>query len=115
MLQNIPHAFVFYDEQIARLQKRLTERKITIKVSDNAVLLLGSLGYDPNYGARPVKRVIQQYLENELAKGILKGDFGEEDTVFVDTEISMVAGDQLPQQKLVFHKLSAPGAMQNVH
>lgn len=74
-------------------------------VSDAAVQLLGSLGYDPNYGARPVKRVIQQYVENELAKGILRGDFKEEDTVLVDTEVTAFANGQLPQQKLVFRKL----------
>lgn len=74
-------------------------------MSDAAVQLLGSLGYDPNYGARPVKRVIQQYVENELAKGILRGDFKEEDTVLVDTEVTAFANGQLPQQKLVFRKL----------
>lgn len=76
-----------------------------IIMSDAAVQLLGSLGYDPNYGARPVKRVIQQYVENELAKGILRGDFKEEDTVLVDTEVTAFANGQLPQQKLVFRKL----------
>ena len=57
-----------------------------INITDAAVDLLGSLGYDPNYGARPVKRVIQQNIENELAKGILRGDFKEEDGILIDTE-----------------------------
>ena len=104
-----------WHEQIERLQKRLIEKKITIKVSDSAVLLLGSLGYDPNYGARPVKRVIQQNLENELAKGILRGDFKEDDMIFIDTELSAISGDQFPQQKLVFHKLSMPESLQSVN
>ncbi|KAH7846794.1 hypothetical protein Vadar_018253 [Vaccinium darrowii] len=57
--------------QLERVQKRTADRKMNITVTDGAVQLLGSLGYDPNYGARPVKRVIQQNVENELAKGIL--------------------------------------------
>lgn len=75
-----------------------------IKVSEGAIQLLGSLGYDPNYGARPVKRVIQQYVENELAKGILRGEFKDEDTIVVDTEVTAFGNGQLPQQKLVFRK-----------
>lgn len=76
-----------------------------MQVTETAVELLGSLGYDPNYGARPVKRVIQQYVENELAKGILRGEFKDEDTVLVDTEVSAFSNGQLPQQKLVFQRL----------
>ncbi|KAI5068367.1 hypothetical protein GOP47_0016712 [Adiantum capillus-veneris] len=94
--------------QLVRVQERLKDKKITTKVSESAVQLLGSLGSDPNYGARPVKRVIQHYVENELAKGILRGEYKEDDTVFIDTEVSAFAGGQLPQQKLVFKKLSAP-------
>ena len=78
-----------------------------IRVSDAAVQLLGSLGYDPNYGARPVKRVIQQNVENELAKGILRGEFKDEDTILIDTEVTAFSNGQLPQQKLVFRKLAA--------
>lgn len=78
---------------------------MNIKVTDAAVELLGSLGYDPNYGARPVKRVIQQNVENELAKGILRGEFKEENTILIDTEVSAFSSGQLPQQKLVFKRL----------
>lgn len=78
-----------------------------IKVSDGAVQLLASLGYDPNYGARPVKRVIQQHVENELAKGILRGDFKDEDSILVDTEVTAFGNGQLPQQKLTFRKLGS--------
>ncbi|XP_009365844.2 LOW QUALITY PROTEIN: chaperone protein ClpB3, chloroplastic [Pyrus x bretschneideri] len=91
--------------QLDRVQKRIADRKMKIKVSDAAIQLLGSLGYDPNYGARPVKRVIQQYVENELAKGILRGEFREEDTVFIDTEVTAFSNGQLPQQKLVFRTI----------
>ncbi|KAL3636576.1 Chaperone protein ClpB3, chloroplastic [Castilleja foliolosa] len=90
--------------QLERVQKRIADRKMKIQVSDAAIQLLGSLGYDPNYGARPVKRVIQQYVENELAKGILRGEFKDEDTVFIDTEVTAFSNGQLPQQKLVFRK-----------
>ncbi|KAM5581274.1 hypothetical protein ABKV19_010481 [Rosa sericea] len=76
-----------------------------IQVSDAAVQLLGSLGYDPNYGARPLKRVIQQYVENKLANGILRGKFKEEDTILVDTEVTAFSNGQLPPQKLVFKTL----------
>lgn len=90
-----------------RVQKRVADRKIKIEVTDAAVQLLGSLGYDPNYGARPVKRVIQQNVENEIAKGILRGDFRDEDTILVDTALTAFANGQLPQQKLVFRKLNS--------
>jgi len=94
--------------QLERVQKRLKDRKINLQVSESAVHLLGSMGYDPNYGARPVKRVIQQSVENELARGILRGDYKEEDTVLVDTDLTAVAGGNLQQQKLSFHKLHVP-------
>ncbi|CAN4079433.1 unnamed protein product [Withania somnifera] len=90
--------------QLERVQQRLTDRKMKIQVSDAAVQLLGSLGYDPNYGARPVKRVIQQNIENELAKGILRGNFKDEDTILIDTEVTAFSNGQLPQQKLVFRR-----------
>ena len=95
--------------QLERVQKRVADRKIKIQVTDAAIELLGSLGYDPNYGARPVKRVIQQYVENELAKGILRGEFKEEDTVLMDTEFTAFSNGLLPQQKLVFRRL-VPGS-----
>lgn len=90
--------------QLERVQKRLADRKMKLRVTDTAVQLLGSLGYDPNYGARPVKRVIQQNVENELARGILKGEFKDEDTILIDTEVSAFSNGQLPQQKLVFKR-----------
>ncbi|KAL9996595.1 putative ClpA/B family, AAA+ ATPase domain, ATPase, AAA-type, core, Clp, repeat (R) [Helianthus debilis subsp. tardiflorus] len=91
--------------QLERVQKRIADRKLKIVVSEAAVDHLGTLGYDPNYGARPVKRVIQQYVENELAKGILRGDFKGEDTISIDTEVTAFSNGQLPQQKLVFKRV----------
>ena len=96
--------------QLERVQTRLKDRKIKLQVTESAVQLLASMGYDPNYGARPVKRVIQQSMENELARLILKGEIKEEDTVMVDTELTSVAGGGLPQQKLTFKKLEATDA-----
>lgn len=93
--------------QLERVQKRVADRKMKIQVTDAAVELLGSLGYDPNYGARPVKRVIQQYVENELAKGILRSEFKEDDYILVDTEVTAFGNGQLPQQKLVFRRLES--------
>lgn len=84
----------------------MADRKIRIDVSDSAIEFLGNLGYDPNYGARPVKRVLQQYVENELAKGILRGDFKDEDVILVDTEVTVPANGQLPVQKLAFRKFN---------
>ena len=92
------------------MQKRIADRKMKIEITDAAVDLLGSLGYDPNYGARPVKRVIQQNIENELAKGILRGDFKEEDGILIDTEVTAFSNGQLPQQKLTFKKIASETA-----
>eukprot|EP00897_Mesotaenium_endlicherianum_P008408 jgi/Mesen1/7596/ME000395S06752 len=90
--------------QLERVEQRLKDRKITLDVTDSAMALLATMGYDPAYGARPVKRVIQQHVENELAKGILKGQFGEDDVVVVDADIVVSGSDGRPTQKLVFRK-----------
>jgi ATP-dependent Clp protease ATP-binding subunit ClpB len=72
------------DIQVANLRKRLAERRITIDLTDGAKEYLAREGYSPVYGARPLKRAIQKYLENELALRILEGDFQEGDRVVVD-------------------------------
>ncbi|WP_202840024.1 ATP-dependent chaperone ClpB [Luteimonas saliphila] len=72
--------------QLRGLEKRLAERGIRIEVSDKAFDLLGNVGFDPVYGARPLKRAIQHQLENPLAQKILSGAFGNGDTVRVDAE-----------------------------
>jgi ATP-dependent Clp protease ATP-binding subunit ClpB len=72
--------------QMRGLEKRLGERGIRIEVSDKAFELLGNVGFDPVYGARPLKRAIQQQLENPLATRILRGEFGNGDTVKVDAD-----------------------------
>ncbi|HWG11603.1 MAG TPA: ATP-dependent chaperone ClpB [Rhodanobacteraceae bacterium] len=77
--------------EIARLQtqylaKRLQERQIDLELSDKAFALLGNAGFDPVYGARPLKRAIQTQLENPLASMILGGEFGAGDTIMIDAE-----------------------------
>jgi ATP-dependent Clp protease ATP-binding subunit ClpB len=71
------------DIQIARLASRLADREIVLEVDDAAAEWLGRHGYDPTYGARPLKRVIQRYLENTLATMVLNGDIGDGATVKV--------------------------------
>ncbi len=70
--------------QMAGLMQRLAERELALEVSDSALDLLGNAGFDPVYGARPLKRAIQQQLENALAQRILAGDFKPGDTIVVD-------------------------------
>ena len=72
------------DIQIAYLRRRLADRQIGLEVSAAALDRLGEAGFDPVYGARPLKRAIQQELENPLARRILAGEFGPDDTVMVD-------------------------------
>ncbi|MFZ8887577.1 MAG: ATP-dependent chaperone ClpB [Steroidobacteraceae bacterium] len=71
------------DIQVGTLQKRLADREIGLELEDAARDLLGEAGYDPVYGARPLKRAIQQQLENPLAQRILKGEFAPGSTVRV--------------------------------
>ncbi|XP_062218406.1 chaperone protein ClpB3, mitochondrial [Phragmites australis] len=91
--------------QLNRVKNRLKQQKIQLQYTPEAVKLLGSLGFDPNYGARPVKRVIQQMVENEIALGVLKGDFKEDDTVLLDVNSSAIAKGLAPQKKLVLQRL----------
>ncbi len=72
--------------QIAQLEKRLAERQLKLEISEAALDLLGNVGFDPVYGARPLKRAIQQQLENPLARQILEGAFASGDTIAVEAE-----------------------------
>ena len=72
--------------QLRGLEKRLGERGLKLEVSDAAFELLGNVGFDPVYGARPLKRAIQQQLENPLAQDILAGKFGSGDVIHVGVE-----------------------------
>ena len=72
------------DIQVARVQKLLDYRKVTLDLTDAARAWLGRVGYDPVYGARPLKRAVQKYLQDPLADLILKGEVKDGSTVKVD-------------------------------
>ena len=72
--------------QLAYLEQRLAERQLKLEVSDEALTLLGNVGFDPVYGARPLKRAIQQQLENPLAREILSGIYAPGETVVVGAD-----------------------------
>ena len=75
--------------QLNHLRERLADRKLRLEVSEAALDKVASEGHDPSYGARPLKRLIQQYIENPLAKRILDSQFTEGDTIYLD-----VTGDR---------------------
>jgi ATP-dependent Clp protease ATP-binding subunit ClpB len=77
------HMTVIVDIQLERLRKLLAERKITIALDKQAREWLADKGYDPAYGARPLKRVIQRHLQDPLAEKILAGEIADGDTVQV--------------------------------
>jgi len=70
--------------EVKRLEKRLEERSMRLALSESALDWLTDIGFDPVYGARPLKRVIQREVETNVARGILKGDFDDGDTIIVD-------------------------------
>jgi ATP-dependent Clp protease ATP-binding subunit ClpB len=72
------------DIQVARVQKLLNDRKITLSLTDAARAWLGRVGYDPVYGARPLKRAVQRYVQDPLADLILKGEVMDGSTISVD-------------------------------
>lgn len=84
------------DIQLSRLRKRLQERDMNIVLSDEAMNQLVAVGYDPVYGARPLKRAIQQEIENPLSVKLLSGEFVAGDTIKVDVDA---------QDRLTFDKL----------
>jgi ATP-dependent Clp protease ATP-binding subunit ClpB len=72
--------------QLARLRERLAERRIELEITDAAKEALAEAGWDPAYGARPLKRAIQRLVENPLALRLLEGDFADGDTIRVDAQ-----------------------------
>jgi ATP-dependent Clp protease ATP-binding subunit ClpB len=77
------HIRAIVDIQVGYLRRRLADRDMELTLDDSARDLLGEAGFDPVYGARPLKRAIQHQLENPLAQAILRGDFGPGDRVLV--------------------------------
>jgi ATP-dependent Clp protease ATP-binding subunit ClpB len=74
------------DIQIGQLSKRLQDRKITLHLTGGVKEFLADVGFDPVYGARPLKRAIQHYVEDELALKILSGDVADGTDVTVDVK-----------------------------
>ena len=72
------------DLQVESLQARLTDRRLTLEVSDAAKAWLAATGFDPAYGARPLRRLVQREIGDRLARGILAGEIADGDTVVVD-------------------------------
>jgi ATP-dependent Clp protease ATP-binding subunit ClpB len=89
------------DLQLVRLRERLAERGLSLELTDAAKEAIADAGWDPAYGARPLKRAIQRLLENPLALRLLEGDFGDGDTIRVDAQ----NGD------LVFERAGAAAAL----
>jgi ATP-dependent Clp protease ATP-binding subunit ClpB len=86
--------------QVERLRQRLGDRKISLKLADAALDFLAEVGYDPVFGARPLKRAIQRELETPIAKAILRGEFNDGDTIFVDIENERLCFKRLPAEIL---------------
>ena len=84
--------------QVDRLRQRLTDRKMALKLSSAALDFLAEVGYDPVFGARPLKRAIQRELETQIAKAILRGDFSDGDTIFVDVQNERLSFNRLPAE-----------------
>ncbi len=80
--------------QVERLRQRLEEKQIDLVLTDPALDFIAEVGYDPVYGARPLKRVIQRQLETQIAKALLRGEFKEGDTIVVE----------IMNERLVFRK-----------
>ncbi|WP_375284749.1 AAA family ATPase, partial [Sphingobium yanoikuyae] len=78
------HMAPIVDIQVARIGKLLKDRKITLDLTDGARAWLGRVGYDPVYGARPLKRAVQRHLQDPLADLILRGEVPDGSTVKVD-------------------------------
>ena len=80
------HILQIVDLLLDEVRANLTEKGISLEISDNAKELLGERGYDPTFGARPLKRLIQDIIEDPLSEQLLQGRFGPGDTVFIDRD-----------------------------
>jgi ATP-dependent Clp protease ATP-binding subunit ClpB len=86
------------DVQLEKLRKTLEERGVTIQLDETAKDLLVSEGYDPVYGARPLKRAIQTLIQNPLAVSLLKGDIASGQTVRISAEGGEMKFTAVPEQ-----------------
>ena len=87
--------------QLQRLRERLAERRISLELADAAKETLAEAGWDPTYGARPLKRAIQRLVENPLASRLLAGEFGEGDTIRVDAQNGQLVFERAAQSVAV--------------
>jgi len=94
----LEHIKQIVDIQLELLRQRLSERGMTLDITDAARAYLAHQGYDPAYGARPLKRLIQKEIQDKVALGLLRGDFGEGDTILIDEH----------NLELVFTKMENP-------
>jgi ATP-dependent Clp protease ATP-binding subunit ClpB len=101
------HLIKIVEIQLERLRNRLAERRITLAISPAALQHLGERGYDPVYGARPLKRLIQQELETPIAKLLVKGELRDGNTASVEMKngallvTAIVEGEQTPAPSVV--------------
>src|SRR5207248_10786359 len=89
------------EKEVKILAKRHAQPKVTLELSDNAKALIAKEGFDPVYGARPIKRTIQKLVLDPLAQKVVSGEFKEGDTVFVDAENGKIVfwSEQYAQEK----------------
>jgi ATP-dependent Clp protease ATP-binding subunit ClpB len=90
--------------QLGRLSKLLSDKQLKLELTDRAKLAVGKAGYDPVYGARPLKRALQRLVLDPLAMKVLKGDFKPGDTVRVDASAS--------DDVLSFSRVNGTGAVE---
>ncbi|WP_088242429.1 ATP-dependent chaperone ClpB [Calothrix rhizosoleniae] len=86
--------------QVEKLRQRLSDRKMSLKLADPSLDFIADVGFDPVFGARPLKRAIQRELETQIAKAILRGEFSDGDTIYVDVENERLAFKRLPAELL---------------
>ena len=95
---------------LKKTYKMLAQQGLTLVVSDRAKDLLADLGYDPQFGARPMKRVLQKEIVNELSKVVLSGQFGEGDTIYVHVENKKIVFGDHPVEEQEAPEEEAPKA-----
>jgi len=86
--------------QVQQLEQRLQEQKLSLRLSDAALDFLAEAGFDPVYGARPLRRAVRRHLETSIAQGILRGDYHDGDTIYIDVEAERLTFKRLSVEML---------------
>jgi ATP-dependent Clp protease ATP-binding subunit ClpC len=97
------------DLELAKVQERLAEHQISLKITDAAKILLADEGYDPDYGARPLRRVIQYRVEDALSDALLAGQFENKDRIVIDEEdnkIVLRSDEESPEESEIIAELA---------